>query len=162
MSSQKVVNNPLGSYPVLVDRNVDGEDMQVMRIDIGVGTAESRVSSANSFPIVITANSTGWRINENHVSAQTNNELKAAPGAGLCLYVTDIIMSNGATAGTIKLVEDVGGTPVDLLGPLYFGINSGSSKKFETPLKITANKSLGFTSTVVTTHTVYVAGYIAP
>lgn len=103
-----------------------------------------------------------WKANENHSSAQTNNELKAAPGAGLSLYVTDIVISNGATAGTVKLVEDTGGTPADLLGPVYLGINAGMSKKFATPIRLTADKNLGFTSTLATTHTIFVSGYTAP
>lgn len=103
-----------------------------------------------------------WKVNENHVTAQTNNQLKAAPGANLSFYITDIIISNGATAGTVKLVEDEGGTPADIFGPYYFAVNGGICKRFATPIRMTANKSLGFTSTSVTTHTVTVVGYTAP
>lgn len=103
-----------------------------------------------------------WRANENQATAQTNNELKAAPGAGLSLYITDLIISNGATAGSVKLVEDTAGTPVDLVGPLYLTANAGVAKQFKTPLRVSANKNLGFTSVSVTTHTVTVIGYIAP
>jgi len=53
MASQKVANNPLGSYPVLVDRNTAGSDIQVVRLDIGTGTAESRVTSANPLPTTL-------------------------------------------------------------------------------------------------------------
>lgn len=103
-----------------------------------------------------------WKVNENHSSAQTNNQLKAAPGAGLSFYITDIIISNGATAGSVQLVEDEGGTPATIAGPYYFAANGGIAMPLETPIRMTANKSLGFTSTTVTTHTVTVSGYIAP
>lgn len=103
-----------------------------------------------------------WSVNENHSSAQTNNTLKAAPGANLSLYITDIIISNGAVAGNVKLVEDESGTPVDIFGPYYFAINGGMSHKFTTPKRLTANKSLGFTSVTSTTHTISVNGYTAP
>lgn len=53
MSTQKVANNPLGSYPVLVDPNTTGAEMQVVRLDVGTGTAESRVTSSNPFPNLI-------------------------------------------------------------------------------------------------------------
>lgn len=57
MSSQKVANNPLGSYPVIVDRNALGEDRQAVGIDFGTVTGdvltESRVSTANPFPVTI-------------------------------------------------------------------------------------------------------------
>lgn len=103
-----------------------------------------------------------WKANENNATAQTNNAIKAAPGASLSLYVTDIVISNGATAGTVKIVEDTAGTPVDIIGPLYLAINGGAAMHFETPLRITANKDIGYTSVTVTTHTVMVAGYTAP
>lgn len=103
-----------------------------------------------------------WRVNENQATAQTNNALKAAPGSNLSLYVTDIIISNGATAGTVSIVEDTGGTPATLLGPYYLAINGGMSKKFATPVRVTTDKDVGFTSVTVTTHTVSLLGYTAP
>lgn len=120
------------------------------------------ITDRNRRLLVNTAHPFLWKANENHSSAQTNNALKAAPGSGLSLYITDIIISNGATAGTVKLVEDTGGTPADIAGPYYFAANGGMSKKFATPLRLTADKDLGFTSTVVTTHTVTISGYTAP
>lgn len=99
---------------------------------------------------------------EDHTSAQTNNQLKAAPGANLSIYITDIIFSNGATAGSIKLVEDEGGTPAQITQTVYMAINGGAVMNFTTPKRLTANKSLGFTSTTVTTHSVEIHGYVAP
>lgn len=103
-----------------------------------------------------------WSASENHSSAQTNNELKAAPGAGLSLYVTDVIISNGATAGDIKLVRDTSGTPVDILENLYVAVNGGAVINFTTPIRLPANINLGFTSTTVTTHSITVNGFTAP
>ena len=112
--------------------------------------------------LVNTAHPNLWSANENHATAQTNNELKAAPGANLSLYITDIVISNGATAGTVLITEDTGGTPATKLGPYYLAANGGMSKRFATPIRITANKNVGFTSATVTTHTVSLSGYIAP
>lgn len=53
MAVQNVANNPLGNYPVLVDKNTANSEMQVVRIDVGTGTAESRVTSANGLPVSI-------------------------------------------------------------------------------------------------------------
>ncbi len=99
---------------------------------------------------------------EDHTTAQTNNQLKAAPGAGLSIYITDVIISNGATAGSLKLVEDEGGTPVQIGGTVYLAITGGAVMNFKTPKRLTANKSLGFTSATVTTHSIEIHGYIAP
>ena len=103
-----------------------------------------------------------WKATDNQSTAQTNTQLKAAPGAGLSLYITDLIVSNGATAGNIKFVEDTAGTPVDVIEVIYLAANGGFVTNFKTPLKITANKDFGYTSATVTTHSVTVLGYIAP
>lgn len=58
MTAQEVDNNRLGSYPVLVDKNAANSDMQVMRLDVGVGDAESRVSSSNPLPVTGTVTAT--------------------------------------------------------------------------------------------------------
>lgn len=54
MASQKVVNNPLGSYPVAVDRAATGEQRQAVGIDIGAVSGgvltQSRVSASNPLP----------------------------------------------------------------------------------------------------------------
>lgn len=99
---------------------------------------------------------------ENNATAQTNNPILSAPGAGLSLYITDIVISNGATAGSIKFVEDTGGTPVTKVQETYMAINGGAVMNFTTPIRITANKDFGYTSTTVTTHSITVNGYIAP
>ncbi len=62
MAAEKVANPPLGSYPVLVDRNTAGSDMQVIRLDIGVGTAESRVTPANPLPVTGTVVTSGLMV----------------------------------------------------------------------------------------------------
>lgn len=102
---------------------------------------------------------------ENHTSAQTNNELVAAPPSSnanedKCHYVTGLIISNGAVAGTIFLVEDTGGTPVQISQTFYVGINGGAvAINFPSPIKVSAGKNLGFTSATVTTHSIHVFGY---
>lgn len=103
-----------------------------------------------------------WSVNEDHTTAQTNNELKAAPGANLSLYITDIVVSNGAVAGSIEFFEDTGGTPVQKVGIIYMAINGGAVMNFSTPIRITANKNFGFTSTTSTTHGITVNGFTAP
>lgn len=103
-----------------------------------------------------------WSLFEDHTSAQTTNQLKVAPGTNLSLYITDIVISNGATAGTVKIVEDEGGTPVQKTQTFYLAINGGAAIHYKTPIRLTTNKSLGFTSGTVTTHSIEVHGYVAP
>lgn len=102
-----------------------------------------------------------WDQVENNSTAQTNNEIKTAPGSGLYLYVTDIIMSTD-TDMNIKLVQDTGGTPADVAGPFYFAANGGIAISFNTPIKISENVNLGYTSSAAGNHTIQVHGFSAP
>ncbi len=100
-----------------------------------------------------------WDASVDYASAQTNASIKAAPGAGLRLYITDVIISNGATAGNITLLDGSGGT---VKFEVYPGVNGGAAHSFRTPLRLSDNTALVITSTTVTTHSVTVSGYIAP
>ena len=103
-----------------------------------------------------------WRVTLNHSSAETDHELVAAPGANLSLYLTDVIVSNGATAGTVKIIEDTASAKTAIIDVMYLAVNGGAVINLKTPMRLTANKNLGFTSATVTTHTVTVCGYTAP
>lgn len=107
------------------------------------------------------ASTTIWKTSTTYTGAQTDTVIKAAPAAGLSLYITDIIMSNGATAGTMKLVEDTA-SAVDVIELKFLAINGNLTHHFLTPVKLTAAKDLGLTSATCTTHSVTVCGFTAP
>jgi hypothetical protein len=94
-----------------------------------------------------------------YAGAQTNATVQASPGAGLKLYITDIMISNGATAGNITLLDGSGGT---VIWEIYTAINGGCVANFRTPIVLTTATLLAITSTTVTTHSIAVQGYIAP
>ena len=129
------------------------------------GTAVTEADRANFITdvygrqFVETAHPNYWDTSADYGAAQTNATVKAAPGAGLKLYITDVIISNGATAGNVTLLDGSGGT-VKL--EVYSAINDTIRHSFKTPLSLTANTLLALTSTTVTTHSVTVSGYIAP
>jgi len=100
-----------------------------------------------------------WQVSADYSAAQTNASVKAAPGAGLSLYITDIEVSNGAVAGNITLLDGSGGA---VLFECYPAINGGIVTNRRTPIKLTANTALCITSTTVTTHAVNLAGFVAP
>src|SRR3990170_401544 len=99
-----------------------------------------------------------WNVSADYASAQTNATVKAAPGVNLSLFITDIVISNGAVAGNITLLDGSGGT-VKL--EIYPPINGGVAIALRTPIKLTANTLLAITSTTVTTHSVNICGYTA-
>ena len=128
----------------------DGTDRKNVAVDPTTGNLQVDVASVTQ-PTVFSAS-------ENAATAQTDNELVAAPGAGVQLCITDIVVSNGATAGEVKLVEDTA-SAVDVVETIYVGVNGGAVVNFTTPICLTADKNLGFTSTTVTTHSVTVSGF---
>lgn len=100
-----------------------------------------------------------WHTSADYGAAQTNASIKAAPGASLKLYITDIAISNGATAGNVTLLDGSGGT---VLFEHYPGVNGGIVCNLRNPIVLTANTALCITSTTVTTHSVNIGGFIAP
>ena len=103
-----------------------------------------------------------WTANASYSAAQADVAIKATPGAGLCLYITDIIISNGATAGVVSLESDTGSAKTKFAGPLYLAANGGCVINFRTPVRLPANVNMGILSTTVTTHSITVNGFIAP
>jgi hypothetical protein len=93
-------------------------------------------------------------------AAQTDTQLVAAPASGLSIYVTDIVISNGATAGTVIIEEDTASAKTAKF-KLYPGINGGCALHFNQPIKLTAEKNLGVLSATVTTHSVLIGYFIA-
>lgn len=126
------------------------------------GDRTELISDRNRRLLVNTTHPNLFSATDNQSTAQTNTQLQAAPGANLSLYITDIVISNGATAGNVKIVEDTSGTPVDIVEIMYFAANGGAALHFTTPIRVTANTNVGYTSATVTTHSITMNGYIAP
>ncbi len=131
------------------------------------GTAVAEADRANFITdlygrqLVDTVHPCFWSVSANYGSAQTAVEVQPTPGAGLSLYITDVVVSNGAVAGNVKFGEDTAAL-VDKIEIMYFAINGGTALHFRTPIKLTANKNFGMTSVTCTTHSVTVCGYTAP
>jgi hypothetical protein len=119
-------------------------------------------SDRNRRLLVNTAHPNQHVVAANYTTAQTDTEVIAAPGANLSIYVTDFIVSNGATAGTILFEEDTASAKTQKSVKLYPAINGGCSANFQTPIRCTANKNFGIVSATVTTHSIEVHYYIAP
>lgn len=134
----------------------DGTDPTAVSAE---GDAAALRTDMNRLLIVNQTHPRFWHVSADYASAQTNTSVKAAPGASLSLYITDIQISNGATAGNITLLDGSGGT---VLYEIYPGINGGAVMSLRSPIKLTANTALCITSTTVTTHSIFVSGYIAP
>ena len=101
-----------------------------------------------------------WDYHENSSSALTDTTVEAAPGVGLSLYVTDIVVSTGA-ATALNIFFEEGVTTV--LGPWYLEAVAGRGLAihFATPKKITANTALTVTTSAAIAHSIDVTGFVA-
>ena len=102
-----------------------------------------------------------WDYHENSSSALTDTVAEAAPGAGLSLSVTDIVVSTGAATAFNIFFEAPDATTV--LGPWYLEAVAGRgfAVHFNTPKKITANTALTVTTSAAIAHSIDVTGFVA-
>lgn len=94
-------------------------------------------------------------------AAQSNASLVAAPGAGLSLYVTDLVVNSesNAAGGRISILDDLTSTGEKIR--IHLGTGESKNHSFRQPIKLTAAKGLGIT-TAATATSVFIAGYTAP
>lgn len=120
-----------------------------------------RLSTVDGALFVIPTGPQTWSYHEDSSSALTDQSVHAAPGAGLSLYVTDIVFSTGAATACNIFFEE-GASKV--LGPYYLEAVAGRGLvvRFQTPKKITANTALTVTTSVAVAHALDVTGFIAP
>lgn len=147
--------------PVLI-----GAQMETMA-DSAPGTRAStdadavKVASTDGALFVIPTAPQMWSYHENSSSALTDTSVHAAPGSGLSLYVTDIVVSTGAATALNVFFEEGAST---VLGPYYLEAVAGRGLAihFGTPKKITANTALTITTSAAIAHGIDVTGFIAP
>ncbi len=102
-----------------------------------------------------------WSYHEDSSSALTDTTVHAAPGAGLSLYVTDIVCSTGAATAMNLFIEE--GTTTKVLGPYYLEAVAGRgfAIHFITPKKITANTLISVTTSAAIAHSIDITGFTA-
>ena len=96
-----------------------------------------------------------WTVTYSTNIAQTNQIVVSAPTAYVSLYITDIVIANGATAGEITLLN---GSSGPVIWRVYVGVNTTYAISLKTPIKLLPAVGLFLTSTSVTTHSVTICG----
>lgn len=92
-------------------------------------------------------------------SVVASTQLVAAPGAGLSIYVTDIVVSNSGSALTVIGLLPAAGTNVFDLACAANG--GGGTVNLRTPWKLPAATALNYLSSVATTHFLTISYYVA-
>ena len=99
-----------------------------------------------------------WHTATEHTGAQTDTTVKAAPGANLSLYITDIYI---ACNGVVTVTLEEGTTTIKFR---YYGNGAGDgvTRQLRVPIKIAANTLLSVTTSAAVTVFVAVNGFTAP
>lgn len=105
----------------------------------------------------------GFAVNGTTVDLTGCETLKAAPGAGLSIYVEKIVISC-ATATNVTIGAGDGGTAVTtvILGPILF-LADGTTNivlDFKRPLKLAANVALAADAAGAGVVTIFVEGFV--
>lgn len=138
MATQDVANNPLGSYPVLVDKNTANAEMQVVRIDVGTGSAESRVTATNPLPVTVTGGGGGGGPIEDGVdSAIKATVFDYSNSNPVSVRLTDTNGDYVAASGGTQYTE--GDTSASFIGTMAFTEGPANTA---TPLQVDASKHL--------------------
>ena len=127
----------------------------------GTDADATKLATTDGALYVIPTGPQTWSYHENSSSALTDTSVHAAPGAGLSLYVTDIICSTGAATAFNIFFEEGAST---VLGPYYLEAIAGRGVaiQFQTPKKITANTALTVTTSAAIAHSIDVQGFVGP
>ena len=101
------------------------------------------------------------------ISATTAGTTILVPStAANSIYLTDLIVSNGATAGWVYLGNNPGATAPTttaiLIQNLYFAANGGISHPFRSTIKVPASNNLVLTAVSCTTISATATYYVAP
>lgn len=128
---------------------------------VGTDGDANRLSTTDGALYVIPCGPQAWSYHLDTSTAQTDASVHASPGAGLSLYVTDIVFSSGAATAINLFFEE---STTTVLGPYYLEAvaGRGMSVHFGTPKKITAATALTLTTSASIAHSVDVTGFVAP
>ena len=100
-----------------------------------------------------------WTYHEDSSNTQTDAVVKAAPGVGISIYITDISVSKGANGTYNFFLESAGTTKI--FGPINVDKENGRGfvEQFKTPLPVAANTSLTITTSGAMAHSIDIQGF---
>ncbi len=90
--------------------------------------------------------SDAFTLSTNYSAVQTNLSIVSNPGRHKSIILTDLIVSNGDTAGYVTLAEDTNVQKTVITQRLNLAINGLLRTNFSNGLALTPNTDLGFTS----------------
>jgi hypothetical protein len=115
------------------------------------------ITDLNRRLMVGTRHPFSWSYHEDSSSALTDAEVKAAPGAGYQIVLTEIIVSIGAATAFNFFLEE-GASKI--FGPHYLEAVNGRGFFWQGEKKVTANTAVTVTTSAAIAHGIDIQGYI--
>lgn len=144
--------------PVVVGGTAQADDDTAPPNQVGAEGDVTRLAmNSDGAVYTLTHPPRSWHVTARYTTAQTDTSVKAAPGAGLSLHITDIYCSAGASTiitleeGSTRLFEYEAG-----------GAGDGVSLNLGGRIKLTANTALTITTLGTVDINITVCGYTAP
>ena len=91
-------------------------------------------------------------------AAQSGTDIIISPGYHKSIYITDLIISNGDTAGTFQLYDT--GTSAEMISEISLGVNSLFVSNFSQAFQFTPNRGVEIWSTTADDFSVTINYYI--
>ena len=85
-------------------------------------------------------------ISYNFSTVQSNTALISSPGSHTSIFLSDLVISNGATAGYATILEDTADNQKILIQRQNLPVNGLSVNTFSQPLQVNPNTDVGITS----------------
>ena len=97
----------------------------------------------------------------NYSSVESNTALISSPGYHTSIFLTDLIISNGDTAGYVTIEEDTSDNQKILIQRQNLAINGAMIANFSEPIQVNPNTDLGVTSSTADDFSVTAIYYLA-
>lgn len=105
----------------------------------------------------------GWQAESSKAAAIAHEELLEAPGEGLAYVITEIVVTNDDTAAIAFTLEEDPAVAADVVfggsGGHKIPVSSMLVYQPKVPIRLAANKALGYTVVGAGKYTVTVGGY---
>jgi len=101
-----------------------------------------------------------FSISANYSGVQSNTALISSPGYHTSIFLTDLIISNGDTAGYVTIEEDTSDNQKILIQRQNLAINGVRASSFSDPIQVNPNNDLGLNSTTADDFSVTVGYYL--
>jgi hypothetical protein len=156
IAADEITDPTLGTVKVQVVKVMDATLGGTNKLIIDANGAATISGSTTLIDIALPSSGT---VTVN-VTGATSNIIVVPSTATGKVVITDLIISNGATAGNVSFGEGDTTIGTTKIQPLYFAANAGMSKKFGNPMELTATNNFLATANSVGSLTIFATYFV--